>query len=416
MGHHLASINPATQHIRERLFQVDQPSGGEVALLTGGGDRPYAYGLATALLAQGLSVDIIGSDELDSPEWHGRPKVRFFNLRGDQKSNANWVSKIVRVARYYVRLVAYATFARPAVFHILWNNKFEMVDRVGLMLLYKWLGKQIVLTVHNVNAKKRDLCDSLYNRVTLRWQYHLAAHLFVHTEQMKAELQEEFGVEASSITVIPFGINNDVPNTNLTYEEARRRLGMAANDRIILFFGNVAPYKGLELLVNAFHQVSVKDERIRLLIAGRVKNCEEYWQGINKMIEGDVIAGRVRLRVEYIPDSETEVYFKSADLLVLPYRHVYQSGVLFLGYSFGLPTVAADVGALKEEIIEGETGFVCRPEDPDDLARAIEKYFSSDLYKDLKNRRARIQEYAREAHSWEVVAQLTKDVYQKLRT
>ena len=83
------------------------------------------------------------------------------------------------------------------------------------------------------------------------------------------------------------------------------------------------------------------------------------------------------LRAEYIPDEETELYFKAADVLVLPYRHIYQSGVLFLGYSFGLPVLAADVGTLKDEIIEGKTGFVFRPEDPVDLASAIERYFAA---------------------------------------
>ena len=62
---------------------------------------------------------------------------------------------------------------------------------------------------------------------------------------------------------------------------------------------------------------------------------------------------RVIAKIEYVPDEETELYFKAADVLILPYTHVFQSGVLFLGYSFGLPAIAADVGSLKEEIIEG---------------------------------------------------------------
>ena len=116
-------------------------------------------------------------------------------------------------------------------------------------------------------------------------------------------------------------------------------------------------------------------------------------------------SGRVLLRAEFIPDDETEVYFKAADVLVLPYRHIYQSGVLFLGHSFGLPVLAADVGSLKDEIVEGKTGFVFRPEDPVDLARAIEQYFASDLYADLNSRRQEIRDYATERHSWDVVSQ-----------
>ena len=74
------------------------------------------------------------------------------------------------------------------------------------------------------------------------------------------------------------------------------------------------------------------------------------------------------LRDGFILDDETELYLKAADVLVLPYRYIYQSGVLFLGHSFGLPVIAADVGCLKDEIVEGQTGFIFRPEDPVDLA------------------------------------------------
>ncbi len=99
---------------------------------------------------------------------------------------------------------------------------------------------------------------------------------------------------------------------------------------------------------------------------------------------------------------------------MLPYRDIFQSGVLFLGYSFGLPVIAADVGALKEEIIEGETGFVFRPRDPVDLARTIETYFSSDVFRDLKSRRQGIRDYAHARHSWDVVGQKTRNVYAAL--
>jgi glycosyltransferase involved in cell wall biosynthesis len=386
----------------------------EVALLTGGGDRPYAFGLATALLSKSLCVDLIGGDDLDSPEWHGTSHVNFLNLRGDQRPDASRVSKVSRVLRYYVRLIRYAATARPKIFHILWNNKFEVFDRVLLMFYYKLLRKKTVLTVHNVNAKKRDSNDTVLNRLTLKIQYRLADHLFVHTEKMKRELMEEFGVSASAITVIPFGINNAVPDTSLTSDEAKRRLGIAEKDRVILFFGNIAPYKGLEYLVDAFQQVVTRSDNYRLIIAGNLKDCEMYWKDIQEMIKRDGNGGQILPKIRYIPDDETEVYFKAADLLVLPYRHIYQSGVLFLGYSFGLPVVATDVGALREEIIEGRTGFVCRPEDSIDMARAIETYFSSDLYKDLNNRRQEIRKYALERHSWDVVGQLTGNVYAKL--
>jgi D-inositol-3-phosphate glycosyltransferase len=149
-----------------------------------------------------------------------------------------------------------------------------------------------------------------------------------------------------------------------------------------------------------------------LIIGGRPENdCQSYWSAIQESAREDVRLGRILLRAEHIPDDETQIYFKAADVLVLPYRQIYQSGVLFLGYSFGLPILAADVGDLKDEIVEGETGFVFQPDDPADLAKAIERYFSSDLFLDLSNRRQKISDYAKERHSWDVVGQMTMSVY-----
>jgi glycosyltransferase involved in cell wall biosynthesis len=384
-----------------------------VSLLTGGADRPYAFGLATALMSPRTSIDLIGNDDLDCPEFRN-PAVTFLNFRGDQNPNAGFARKAFRVLVYYSRLIGYAATAKPKLFHILWNNKFESFDRTVLMLYYKCLGKRILLTSHNVNTRKRDSNDSFFNRVTLRFQYRLADHVFVHTGKMKAELSKELGVEQERITVIPFGINNSVPNTELTPSEARRRLGIGDNQKTILFFGNITPYKGLEYLVSAFRRISAGRGDYRLIIAGRPKNCEGYWQPIRQDLAQDIQKGRILLKAHHIPDNETEIYFKAADLFALPYRHIYQSGVLFLGQSFGLPVVAADVGSLKDEIVEGKTGFVCKPEDPIDLARAIQQYFGSDLYRDLNKRRQQIREYTEKNHSWNDVARMTTRVYARL--
>jgi D-inositol-3-phosphate glycosyltransferase len=385
-----------------------------VTLLTGGGDRPYVYGLATELVSKHALVELIGSDHVDYPEFHANPRMSFLNLRGDQSPDASLATKSIRVAKYYARLIRYAITARPKIFHILWNNKFELFDRTLLILFYKLLGKKIVLTVHNVNAGRRDSKDTFVNRLTLRVQYRLADHIFVHTKKMKSELTEEFGVQQARVTVIPFGINNSVPNTSLTSSQARQKLRIRPDEKTILFFGSINPYKGLEYIVAAFQQLVVRYPDYRLFIVGRPNNCESYWGSVLKASRGEVEKGRITVRANYVPDDETELYFKAADVFVLPYRHIYQSGVLFLGYSFGLPVIAADVGALKDEIVEGKTGFVFRPEDPVDLAATIERYFSSDLFADLSNRRRGIRDFALEQHSWNEVGRLTMNVYSNL--
>ena len=88
--------------------------------------------------------------------------------------------------------------------------------------------------------------------------------------------------------------------------------------------------------------------------------------------------------------------------------------MLFLGYSFGLPVIATDVGSLREDIVEGETGFLCRPCDPAGLAKTIETYFESDLFKSLSSRRQKIRDYASKRHSWDAVAEMSRRVYAEL--
>src|SRR5271166_5274804 len=116
-----------------------------VALLTGGSDKPYVFGLTTSLMSKGAALDLIGSDELDCAEFRGKRGVNFLKLRGSQRPDVSLARKVSRVSRYYAKLIGYAAIAKPRIFHILWNNRFEFFDRTLLMLYYKLLGKRVVL-------------------------------------------------------------------------------------------------------------------------------------------------------------------------------------------------------------------------------------------------------------------------------
>jgi D-inositol-3-phosphate glycosyltransferase len=382
------------------------------ALLTGGIDRPYAFGLAMALVSKGVCLEVIGGDAVDSPEMHTCRGLRFFDLLRTQVRGETRTGKIVRILKNYARLIRYAAVAQPAVFHILWNPKVEFFDRTLLMFYYKLLGKKVALTVHNVNQARRDGKDSLLNRVTLRIQYRFTDHMFVHTRKMKDELVNDFGVPEKAVTVIRHPINNAFPDTDLIPAEAKRQLGLGDAEKAILFFGKIKPYKGLEHLLAAFQQLVTGDPSYRLIIAGEVqKEHGKYMEEIQRLITRDFAPGQIILKIQFIPDAEMEVYLKAADVLVLPYNEIFQSGVLFLAYSFGLPVVATDVGSFREEIVAGYTGFLCRPCDPAHLAKTIARYFASDLYRNLGTRRQEIKDYADVHHSWDAVAELTGNAY-----
>ncbi len=416
-----AATEPAGAAIRTNdpgdRGKVVAESGGEpeVALLTGGFDKHYTLDLARALVSKGVSMDVVGGDELDGPEMRAIPGLNFLNMRNNRQPDANFVNKIWRVLIYYFRLICYAWGAKPRVFHLLWNNRLQLFDQTLLMLYYKSLGKKIAFTAHNINAGKRDLNDSFLNRLGLRIQYRLADRIFVHTNKMKSELVHGFRVDEKVITVIPYGINNAVPRTDLTPAEAKRWLGISSEDKTILFFGSIRPYKGLEYLVAALERALMSDVDYRLIIAGRPgRGSEAYWGGILQAIRHMPIRGRVIVRDKHVPDEEVELYFKAADVLALPYTEIFQSGVLFLGYGFGLPVIASDVGSLREEIVEGRTGFICKPCDPTDLTRAINAYFRSDLFETLNDQRQEIHDYISAWHSWSHVGEITRSVYADL--
>ncbi|MGH9565582.1 MAG: glycosyltransferase family 4 protein, partial [Candidatus Angelobacter sp.] len=272
-----------------------------VGLLTGGQDPHYVFGLVMSLVTRDVAFEIIGSDAIDSPEFHATPGVTFLSLRRNKQTSAGWAEKMSRIAAYYARLFHYTWTCKPKIFHILWNNKFEYFDRTLLMLFYKLFGKKIVLTAHNVNQARRDGKDSALNRMTLKFQYRLSDRIFVHTDEMKRELQADFGVRERAVTVIPYGMNNAVPDSGMSAPEAKRQLGIGRDERAILFFGAIAPYKGLDILLEAFGAIAGRDPRYRVIIAGKPKGgCAEYLKAMQETIRRQGNDSRVIQNIGYI--------------------------------------------------------------------------------------------------------------------
>lgn len=387
-----------------------------ISLLTGAVDPHYQLDLLSGLLSQRVTVDFIGSDAMKEASVLKRPGVNFLNFRGDQNPKAPAIRKILRVLRYYWRLVIYSGRANTQLFHIQWPNKFVHFDRVILNAYYKLLGKKIVLTAHNVNERERDGRDTVLNRLTLRIMYRIVDHIIVHTTRMKTELAVEYGSREDKITVIPHGINNVVPKSSITKDACRQFLRIEDNDKVLLFFGNIAPYKGLEYLILAldiWRRQGAED--FKLLIAGRVRaDSQSYWKEVKNLIDSRNLGHYIIVRREFIPDHEIELFCKAADVMVLPYTKIFQSGILFIAYGFGLPVIATDVGSFDEDIVVGKTGFICRAQEPQDIAEKIAIYFRSELYKKLEKTREAIMGYANNKYSWEAIGKRTSDVYRAL--
>lgn len=373
----------------------------KVSLLTGGKDLQYALGLLSGLIDRNIVIEFIGNDAMQKSELSIHPNVKFYNLRGDQSPNANLKKKIFRVIRYYSKLMSYAIRTDSKIFHILWLNKFLYFDRTLLNFYYKILGKKLIYTAHDINYRELVGEETLLNRISLWILYWTVDGIIVQTNKMKQQLVEEFNVNESKIKVIQFGIHDIVPNTEITTDQAREKLNLKNNAKTLLFFGNIAPYKGVEYLLLALDKLKGIYTDISLVIAGRIKkDCDSYWANLNKIIEEKDLEKFIFKRIEFIPENEVELYFKSADILILPYKEIFQSGLIFTSYRFGLPVIATDVGELKEIIDEGKTGFICEAGNYQDLASKIMLFYESELYIYLDRNRKDIIEYGKENFSW----------------
>jgi glycosyltransferase involved in cell wall biosynthesis len=157
----------------------------------------------------------------------------------------------------------------------------------------------------------------------------------------------------------------------ISKEEARQKLGLPFSDKIILFFGFIRQYKGLDLLLKAMADERIRKENIKLLVAGEFYEDEKpYLQLINEyQLQDSVI-----LKTVFIPDSEVKYCLCSGDCVVQPYKNATQSGVTPLAYHFEKPMIVTNVGGLPSLVPHEKAGLVCEPE-PTSMADAILRFY-----------------------------------------
>jgi len=377
--------------------------------LTGGGEAHYQIGLLQGLVEAGVEVEFIGNDRMSSIMMTYGNHVRYLNLRGNQDPSSSFARKLGRVFFYYLRLVRYAASTSCVVFHIQWENKFRLLDRILLPLYYDLLGKKLVLTVHNVNSEERDGHDGPMNRFVLRVYYRLMDHIIVHTAVMKEELVAAYGMAPGKVSIIPHGINIAVCDREGSPGIARDLLNIPLHARVILFFGTIDEYKGVDILIDAFSQLYREDQSCRLILAGQPRG---KWRGlIESMVEQLGVGSAVTLDLRFVPDEVIPRLFLAADCCVLPYRRSNQSGVLFLSFAYGLPVIVADSSGCSNEVTDGKNGIIVRGGSALQLHDGLSRFFRSELHTHSANSRSEIRAWASRKYSWTSIGALTRRVY-----
>ena len=154
-------------------------------------------------------------------------------------------------------------------------------------------------------------------------------------------------------------------------QDARKHLGLPENENIVLFFGFIRKYKGLDLLLEAMADERIKKSGIKLLVAGEYyEDAKQYKEQIEKL----GIKDQLILKTDFIPDSEVKYYLCAADAVIQPYRNATQSGVTPLAYHFEKPMVVTNVGGLPSLVPDGKVGLVVEPT-PATIADGILKFY-----------------------------------------
>ena len=156
--------------------------------------------------------------------------------------------------------------------------------------------------------------------------------------------------------------------------EARELLGLPANDKIILFFGFIRKYKGLDILFEALSILNKNEQAplsVKLLVAGEFYEDEKKYQ---EQIDASGIREQLILKTDFIPDNEVKYYLCAADAVVQPYRNATQSGVSPLAYHFEKPMIVTNVGGLPALVPDGKVGLVTEP-NPEAIAAAIQQFY-----------------------------------------
>jgi glycosyltransferase involved in cell wall biosynthesis len=144
----------------------------------------------------------------------------------------------------------------------------------------------------------------------------------------------------------------------ITKSEARKIIGQQEEDKIILFFGFIRHYKGLDMLIKAMATDTIKNTNIKLMVVGEFyENAQPYYD----LIKSLGLEDRIILHTQFVPDEEVKNYVCSADFIIQPYRNATQSGVTPLAYHFEIPMLVTNVGALADTVPHGKVGFVVDP-------------------------------------------------------
>lgn len=256
---------------------------------------------------------------------------------------------------------------------VMWWHPYFAASFGAIAFAARARGARVVFVCHNVLPHESSPVD----RILAGAAYRTADRFVVHADAERARLAEL--LSAPEVGVHPHPVydlfETDEPIARWVAKES---LGLEA-ERVVLFFGLIRRYKGLDLLLEAMPRIQA-ETGAHLYIAGE---CYEELSDYEAQIERLKLADAVTLDARYVANEEVPRLMAAADVVVLPYRHATQSGIVQVAYACGRPVITTAVGGLPDVVWDGETGLLVPPEDSDAIADAVRRFYEEDLAAEL---------------------------------
>lgn len=387
------------QHNGKLGVALVEPIGGH------SGNDFYDFGLCKALAEQGMEVVFYTCDETTLDRRFVFPFRTEKTFRRIYGADPKWLRGI-RYAFGAFRTVVHASRRRLKLAHL---HIYHFASRELLnLLLFRLNGFRIVATIHDVENFEtygQQNRSANYGAFLKRID-----RIIVHSEYARQSVIRHFrDFPADRIHIVPHGDADFLFKRPLTRRQARQQLGLPDEARIVLFFGQIKKVKGLDVLLHAWSLVQQKNPRARLVVVGRPWKVEQ--QEFDRIVAEKNLASSCIFNYNYIPNESIPVYFAAADLVALPYREIYSSGVMVRSLDYGAAIVASDLQAFRSIITDNQNGLLFRNEDAEHLAQRILEVLDDD--ERLERLRIQAKETAEKKFSWSHIAGEVIEVYKK---
>ena len=250
-----------------------------------------------------------------------------------------------------------------------WHPFFGFCHGVISFLIKKKYKNKILFITENVVSHEANAIDKFLTKLGLKF----ASKFLTLSGIVEKEVQQYSKGKKVYRSELPV-YDCYKPAEQANFKKLKEELGFAEDSLVILFFGYVRKYKGLDILIEAFPKILSTNPKAKLLIVGEFyDDPKEYFELIKKL----KIEEQVKVINQFVPNEDVAKYYQTADVVILPYRSATQSGILNVAYGFYKPVIVTDVGGLAEFVDEGKTGFVVKPNSPEAIAEGVNKFLDT---------------------------------------